>query len=179
MKRPTLAHLKNKADEMELAEAISWLNQLHSEYGDSVKRLADKYNRRLELNIREEKRLEAMTFMEKEAYAKGFHLVGGVDEAGRGPLAGPVVAACCILPKDFLIEKLNDSKKLSPELRDKLFDIIRQKAVSYGIGIVENTVIDEINILNATKKAMEIAIKAMKITPDYLIIDALRLNVLN
>lgn len=98
----------------------------------------------------------------------------GVDEAGRGPLAGPVVAASVILSKENPIEGLNDSKALTPGKRSKLFDIIRERAVSFAVGIVENDLIDEINILQATIKAMESSIIGLAVKPDLVYIDGNR-----
>ena len=93
-----------------------------------------------------------MSSLESEAYDDGYCFIGGIDEAGRGPLAGPVVAACVILPKGCLLHKLNDSKKLSSAVRYELYTRIKAEAVSYGIGIVENYIIDDINIYEATKR---------------------------
>jgi ribonuclease HII len=177
MKKPTIQSLKEKADAMEAREAFKFLSDLSEEYGEPVKKLADKYYKKLEAIKKEEKRLMDMSFMEFEAYSEGFQFVGGIDEAGRGPLAGPVVAACAILPPGILLHKLNDSKKLSAAQRDILFDQIKEKALAFGIGIVENDEIDEINIYQATKKAMQIAIDNIRIRPDYLIIDAVKLPV--
>lgn len=177
MKKQTIKSIKEKAEQMEAVEAFNWLMSLSEEYGESVKKLADKYNKRIELLKKENDRLMSMSVMELEAYSQGFQFVGGIDEAGRGPLAGPVVAACAILPPGILLHKLNDSKKLTSLMRDMLFDQICEKAIAYGIGIVENDVIDEMNILQATKRAMELAIDNMRIRPDYLIIDAVRLPV--
>lgn len=112
---------------------------------------------------------------EKEAYAKGYDLVCGVDEAGRGPLAGPVFAAAVIFPQNTMIEGLNDSKKLSASKREKLFPIIQEKALAYGIASVDEKIIDEINILQATYLAMQNAIKQLKTTPDYVLVDGNRL----
>ncbi len=95
----------------------------------------------------------------------------GVDEAGRGPLAGPVVAAAVMLQKEFQIPGLNDSKKLSHTKREKLFDEIKEKALYVGIGIVDNNEIDRINILQAALRAMEIAVENLKVSPDFLLID--------
>ncbi|MGI6084800.1 MAG: ribonuclease HII [Acetivibrionales bacterium] len=176
MKKPTLKSLKEKADTMELSEAVNWLTSLSEEYGEPVKKLADKYYRRMELIKKEEDRLLTMSSMESEAYKNGYMFVGGIDEAGRGPLAGPVVAACVILPPGILLHKLNDSKKLQAKVRDELYIRIKEQAVSYGIGIVENHIIDRINIFEATKKAMELAVNCMKTRPDFLIIDAVRLK---
>lgn len=177
MKKPTLKSLKEKAETMTATEAFKWLSILSQEYGEPIKKLADKYYKRSEAIKKEENRLQAMSLMEYEAYSKGFQFVGGIDEAGRGPLAGPVVAACAILPPGILLNKLNDSKKLTALQRNVLFEEIKEKALAYGIGIVENDIIDDINIYEATKKAMQQAVDNMRITPDYLIIDAVRLPV--
>ncbi len=108
---------------------------------------------------------------DKVFYDKGLKNVSGVDEAGRGPLAGPVVAAAVILPKDIVIEAVNDSKKLTPKKRDVLFEEIKAKAVSYGIGIVDSITIDEINILQATFLAMRKALEQLSVEPDFVLVD--------
>lgn len=102
--------------------------------------------------------------------------VAGMDEAGRGPLAGPVVCACCIMPLDNIIDKINDSKQVPENLREELYEKIVASACCYGIGVVEHDVIDEINILQATKRGMISAYNAMEIKPDLLLIDAVKLN---
>lgn len=117
-------------------------------------------------------RLNKMMLFENELYEKGYRVIAGVDEAGRGPLAGPVVAGAVILKKDEYIEGLNDSKKISPKKRDKLYEEIVNNCIAYSVGIVDNNVIDEINILEATRLAMKKAIKGLKIKPEYLLIDA-------
>lgn len=109
--------------------------------------------------------------IEKDIQSKGYELVAGVDEAGRGPLAGPVCAAAVILPENCEIEGLNDSKKLSEKKREALYDVIIEKAISYDIQLVDNNVIDEINILNATMLAMTNAVNSLSVKPDYVIID--------
>ena len=176
MKKPTLKEITRKAEEMPLEKAHRWLLELSEEFGGSVKKIADKYYKKLEAQRKEKERLKAMMAIENDAREKGYCFIGGVDEAGRGPLAGPVVAACVILPKEAVIYGLNDSKKVSPSKRDKLYYEIREKAVAYGIGIADHTYIDRVNIHNATKKAMETAILSMETRPDFLIIDALRLD---
>lgn len=105
--------------------------------------------------------------------------VAGIDEAGRGPLAGPVVAAAVILPKDIFLPFLNDSKKVTEKRRDVLFDEIKQNAIAYGIGIASNTLIDEINILQATYEAMREAINELEKTPDVLLVDAVHIPDIN
>lgn len=120
----------------------------------------------------EHNRLIELSKFEREYNEKGFELIGGIDEAGRGPLFGPVVAACVVLPKGCLIEGVNDSKKLSEKKREALFDEIKEKAVAWGVGIVDNNVIDDINILEATRKAMHEAVMNLQVKPDYIFIDA-------
>ena len=115
-------------------------------------------------------RLKDMSVYECENATKGY--VCGIDEAGRGPLAGPVVAAAVILPKDEVFLYLNDSKKLSEKKRNLLFEEIKKKALAFGIGIVDHKLIDEINILQATYEAMRIAIDNLSIKPDVLLNDA-------
>ena len=108
---------------------------------------------------------------DKFYYNKGLRFVSGVDEAGRGPLAGPVVAAAVILSEETIIEEVNDSKKLTPKKREVLFDKIKSQALSYGIGIVDNETIDKINILQATFLAMKKALTQLKINPDIVLVD--------
>lgn len=111
---------------------------------------------------------------EQNALNKGYNTVCGIDEAGRGPLAGPVYAAAVILPIGLEIEGLNDSKKLSEKKREALFDIICEKAVAYSIGIATEKEIDEINILNATFLAMNRAVEGLSLKPDYALVDGNR-----
>lgn len=122
---------------------------------------------------KEETRLIELKKIDKEFFEKGVKYIAGIDEAGRGPLAGPVVVACVILPENSMIEGVNDSKKVSESKREKLYDLITQEAISYGIGIIYQEEIDEINILQATKKAVTEAIKQMKIKPNIIMVDAL------
>ena len=112
-----------------------------------------------------------LTWEFEEAYRETHPIICGVDEAGRGPLAGPVVAAAVILPDGYIPEGLNDSKKVSPKKREKLFDVIKEHALAYGIGMASPAEIDEINILNAAMLAMRRAIEAMEITPDLALVD--------
>ena len=110
---------------------------------------------------------------EKELLSKGKNLIAGVDEVGRGPLAGPVVCACVIMPLDDIIDGVDDSKKLSEKKREKLFDIIKEKAIAYSIEFVSEKEIDKLNILNATKKCMANAINNLSVKPDICLVDAL------
>lgn len=113
---------------------------------------------------------------ERELKDKGIKLIAGVDEVGRGPLVGPVVAACVILPDDFNLDGLTDSKKLSEKKRDFYFEEIKRQAVSYGIGIIDERKIDEVNIYEATKLAMKEAINNCHIKPEHVLIDAMPLE---
>lgn len=121
--------------------------------------------------------MEDLYKYEKELYNKGINLIGGVDEVGRGPLIGSVVAACVILPKDFVLEGLTDSKKLSEKKRDEFYKVIVEKAIAIGIGIVDEKVIDEVNIYEATKMAMKEAIKNTNIGVEHVLIDAMPLDI--
>lgn len=134
--------------------------------------IEEKEEKKRQKEEKEKLRLEELSKFEKEYHEKGYKLIGGIDEAGRGPLAGPVVAACVILPEGCLIEGVNDSKKLTEKKREELYDEITQKAIAWGVGIMDNQVIDEINILNATRNAMTHAIEELKTKPDYIFIDA-------
>ncbi len=113
---------------------------------------------------------------EKELYEKGITLIGGVDEVGRGPLVGPVVAACVILPVNYELTGLDDSKKLSEKKREQLYDIIMKDAISVGIGVVDAKKIDEINILEASRLAMKIAIANLRVKPEFVLSDAMKLT---
>ena len=117
-----------------------------------------------------------MKEFEEELYKKGIKYIAGIDEVGRGPLVGPVVTAAVILPTNFYDERIQDSKKLTPKKREILYDVIYKNALSIGIGISGEKVIDEINILEATKKAMLEAINNLSIKPDHLLIDAVKLD---
>ena len=114
---------------------------------------------------------------ERELREKGINLIAGVDEVGRGPLVGPVVTACVILPEKFDLEGLTDSKKLSEKKREELYKKIEEQALGIGIGIVDNEEIDKINILNATKKAMKMAINNCPVRPEHVLIDAVKLDI--
>lgn len=122
---------------------------------------------------KELERLAKLKEIEKDLYNKGFNNICGIDEAGRGPLAGPVVVAGVIMPKDSMIEGINDSKKVSEKKREKLYDLIIEEAISYSVEIIGQDVIDEINILNATKEGVTKVVDGLDIKPDLIIIDAL------
>ena len=128
------------------------------------------------MDIIKEKELERLTKLkeiEKDLYHKGFKNICGIDEAGRGPLAGPVVIAGVIMPEDSMIEGVNDSKKVSEKKREKLYDIILEEAISYSVAIIGQDVIDEINILKATKQGVTKVVEGLDVKPDLILVDAL------
>ena len=122
---------------------------------------------------KEEQRLIQLKAIEEEIHNSGVEYICGIDEAGRGPLAGPVVVASVIMPANSIIEGVNDSKKVSEKKREKLYDLILEEAISYGVGIIGQDEIDEINILNATKKGLTMSLQELTQKPDLIIVDAL------
>ncbi|MDR1774390.1 MAG: ribonuclease HII [Clostridioides sp.] len=164
--------IKKILDNINVSEYNLYIDILKEDKRKSVKDLAIKLANKLDKQLKEEERLEKINTFENEAYTKGYMYIGGVDEAGRGPLAGPVVAAVVVFAKDTKIIGVNDSKKLSESKRNELFEIIKDQALDYGIGIVGNEEIDKYNILNATYMAMKKAVNSLKNKPDYLLIDA-------
>ena len=141
-----------------------------------VQAAISKRKRELQKQVDEDLRLEKMLAYEKELYTQGIHLIAGVDEVGRGPLAGPVVAAAVILPKACKIPGLNDSKKIPKSKHKEIYEAVLQNAIAIGIGIKDNQVIDQVNIYEATKLAMREAIGQLEPQPQHLLIDAMRLD---
>ena len=133
------------------------------------------WEKRLEKEQEKERKLKEMLRKEQVIWDSGLSFIAGIDEVGRGPLAGPVVAAAVILPMDFEIVGINDSKQLSSEKREELFDVIQKHAIAIGIGIKDQDIIDDVNIYQATKLAMLEAVQKLPQNPDYLFIDAMRL----
>ena len=141
-----------------------------------VQAAISKRKRELQKQVDEDLRLEKMLAYEKELYTQGIQLIAGVDEVGRGPLAGPVVAAAVILPEDCKISGLNDSKKIPKSKHKEIYEAVLQNAVAIGIGIKDNQVIDQVNIYEATKLAMMEAIGQLEPQPQHLLIDAMKLD---
>lgn len=135
-----------------------------------------KRKREIQAELDENNRLETMLRYEKELYAKGISLIAGVDEVGRGPLAGPVVAAAVILPQNCKIKGLNDSKKIPKKKHEEIFQVVKENALAIGIGVMDNHVIDQVNIYEATKLAMKEAIAQLQLKPEHLLIDAMELD---
>ena len=141
-----------------------------------VKAAISKRKRELQKQVDEDLRLEKMLAYEKELYTQGIQLIAGVDEVGRGPLAGPVVAAAVILPETCKIPGLNDSKKIPKSKHKEIYEAVLQNAIAIGIGIKDNHVIDQVNIYEATKLAMMEAIGQLDPQPQHLLIDAMKLD---
>ena len=141
-----------------------------------VQAAISKRKRELQKQVDEDLRLEKMLAYEKELYAQGIDLIAGVDEVGRGPLAGPVVAAAVILPKACKIPGLNDSKKIPKSKHKEIYEAVLREAIAIGIGVKDNHVIDQVNIYEATKLAMMEAIGQLEPQPQHLLIDAMKLD---
>ena len=141
-----------------------------------VQKEISKRKKAIQAELDEDLRLESMLSYEKELYKQGVTLIAGVDEVGRGPLAGPVVAAAVILPKNCKIRGLNDSKKISKKKHLEIYHAVQDQALAIGIGIMDNHIIDQVNIYEATKLAMKEAISQLNPQPDHLLIDAMKLE---
>ena len=152
------------------------LAELEQDSRSGVIQAIAKRKREIQKRIDEDERLEGMLAYEKECYARGMELIAGVDEVGRGPLAGPVVAAAVILPKACKIPGLNDSKKIPKSKHKEIYEAVLQNAIAIGIGVKDNHVIDQVNIYEATKLAMMEAIGQLEPQPQHLLIDAMKLD---
>ena len=168
----------------EIKEALAKITELDSplfrefekDTRTGVQKEIERRKKSIQAEIDENLRLEGMLAYEKELYSQGFSLIAGVDEVGRGPLAGPVVAAAVILPKNCKIKDLNDSKKIPKKKHEEIFQAVKDKALAIGIGIMDNHVIDQVNIYEATKLAMKEAISQLEPQPEHLLIDAMKLD---
>ena len=167
------ADIKAILEQTEITKLPQVIETFASDERSTVQKMLASYQKKVVAYEKELLRTEEMKKYEK-AY-DAYSYICGIDEAGRGPLAGPVVAAAVILPKDCDILYLNDSKQLSEKKREELYDVILEKAVATGVGIVSPQVIDEINILQATYEAMRMAIGKLSVTPDLLLNDAVKI----
>ncbi|KAB2456977.1 ribonuclease HII [Bacillus sp. CH126_4D] len=169
-----------------IQEAERLLHEIMSEEDDrfqilmkderkGVQKLILKWHKQKELAQKEKEKFFEMSRYEIALREKGLTYIAGIDEVGRGPLAGPVVTAAVVLPEDFYIPGLNDSKKLSEAKRERFYDEIKAQAIAIGVGIVSPQIIDEINIYQATKQAMLDAVANLSCAPEYLLIDAMKL----
>lgn len=170
----TIAQIKEKLQSENINQ--QYLNRLKNDDRIGVRKLVKQYEKQQEQLKIEREKFEKMTEIEYRLYEKNYKLIAGIDEVGRGPLAGPVVAAAVILPRDFELIGLNDSKQLNEDKRNKFYEIIREQALDIGIGNSGNDEIDEINIFEATKLAMKRAVLDLNQAPSYLLIDAVQLN---
>ena len=150
--------------------------ELEKDTRSGVQKEISKRKKHIQVELDENLRLEKMLTYEKDLYKQGLTLIAGVDEVGRGPLAGPVVAAAVILPQGCKIKGLNDSKKIPKKKHLEVFQAVQDQALSIGIGIIDNQVIDQVNIYEATKLAMKEAISQLSLQPQHLLIDAMKLD---
>ncbi|MFQ3543349.1 ribonuclease HII [Halobacillus rhizosphaerae] len=174
--KKTVQEIKQWILENDLSEAD--LENLKHDSRKGVLDLVRQYERKLEKKKAKEIQYFEMMEFERQARAKGKVKIAGVDEAGRGPLAGPVVASAVILPEGFYLEGLNDSKQLSRMQREEFYQTIRTQA-DIGVGIVTNKEIDQINIYQSTKLAMKRAVESLDQEPDYVLVDAMEVNQLS
>jgi len=156
-----------------LAEEFTEL--LATDKRTGVRQLYQRLMRQRVLDQKENARLRTLELYEQDLLSQGYRLIAGIDEAGRGPLAGPVVAAAVVLPPGIRLYGLNDSKKVTPAKRAELFDEIKEKAVAWSLGIASVMVIDTINIYQATLKAMQEAVQKLTPIPDHLLVDAVKI----
>jgi ribonuclease HII len=172
----TTKEVKQKLTEI-TSDKDPFLEECKMDSRKGVQQLVGKWYKKNEQEKLLQQQYYHMSSYEKSAHDKGFHLIAGVDEVGRGPLAGPVVAAAVILNEDCYLPGLTDSKKLSAAMRERFYEQIRENAQAIGIGIISPKMIDEINIFEATKLAMKNAIEELTIQPNYLLLDAMKLDV--
>lgn len=168
----TVKAIQAQLEQCNLEDLEEILSQYEKDERKGVQKLLESFRKKQDAHRKEMERLEALLSYERACYEKGYELVAGVDEVGRGPLAGPVVAAAVILPPNCKIEGVNDSKKLSAKKREILAEEIKEKAIAYGVGVVSPERIDEINILQATYEAMRQALDALDPKPQYILVDA-------
>jgi len=168
-----ISEIKTEFNNIEMEQYPAFIDKYKSDERAGVQSLIKKANKLMDDYEKEVARSKQMLSFEKEY--DSYTYICGIDEVGRGPLAGPVVAGAVILPKDDMILYLNDSKKLSAAKREELYDVIMERAVAVGLGEASWTRIDEINILNATYEAMRMAISNLGISPDILLNDAVRI----
>lgn len=171
--------IKEKLDKCTLKELDGFIALYGRDERKGVIKLAETAKKRKQAYFDEQERLKNIYKYEQSLYDKGCVYVAGVDEVGRGPLAGPVAAAVVILKKGDLIEGIDDSKKLSAQKREELYKVIVERAVSYAVGIVSPAEIDEINILQATYKAMREAMGKLSLKPDHLLADAVTIPLID
>ena len=174
-----MATIKEIQQRLELVTDLAdpFLAEAANDSRSGVQKAIEKRKRAIQAELDEELRLEQMLRYEKELYKAGYQAIAGIDEVGRGPLAGPVVAAAVILPPGCKIKGLNDSKKIPKKKHQEIYQAVLDKALAVGIGLIDNEIIDRVNIYEATKFAMKEALSVLSHKPDYLLIDAMKLDV--
>lgn len=168
----TVKEIKEALAEIDSLDDVRW-QSYEEDSRAGVQKAIIQRKKVIQADIDEDLRLENMLRYEKELYQAGYEAIGGIDEVGRGPLAGPVVTACVILPKNCKIKHLNDSKKIPKKHHEEIYEEVLARALGVGIGVIDNNVIDDINIYEATKVGMLQAIDQIKgqvTKPDYLLI---------
>jgi len=175
MKRLSIAQIEEKLIDI-LEESDSFIVELEKDERKGVQASLAKWRKQRDLEKLLRAKFAKMNEYERKVRAQGFRYIAGVDEVGRGPLAGPVVAAAVILPEDFFLAGIDDSKKLTEKKRGEFAAIIKKEAIAYSVGMIHAAEIDEINIYEATKKAMNAAIVSLDPKPDFLLIDAMKLE---
>ena len=174
-----MATIKEIQQRLELVTDLAdpFLAEEANDPRSGVQKAIEKRKRAIQAELDEDLRLEQMLRYEKELYKAGYQAIAGIDEVGRGPLAGPVVAAAVILPLGCKIKGLNDSKKIPKKKHQEIYQVVMDKALAVGIGLIDNEIIDQVNIYEATKLAMKEALSKLSLKPDYLLIDAMKLDV--
>ena len=174
-----MATIKEIQQRLELVTDLTdpFLAEAANDPRSGVQKAIEKRKRAIQAELDEDLRLEQMLRYEKKIYQAGYQAIAGIDEVGRGPLAGPVVAAAVILPPGCKIKGLNDSKKIPKKKHQEIYQAVLDKALAVGIGLIDNEVIDQVNIYEATKLAMKEALSKLSLKPDYLLIDAMKLDI--
>ncbi|WP_144549020.1 ribonuclease HII [Bacillus sp. X1(2014)] len=176
MKQLTIAEIEQRLENI-VIESDPFLLDLFRDERKGVQQLVHRWKKKYAEKQQLKEKFEEMNVYEHNWRLKGFEMIAGVDEVGRGPLAGPVVAAAVILPNDFFLAGIDDSKKLSEKKRLEYDSIIRKEAIAFSISMIHAQEIDEMNIYQATKKAMNTAIASLDPKPDFLLIDAMKLDI--
>ena len=174
-----MATIKEFQQRLELVTDLAdpFLVEASKDLRSGVQKAIEKRKRAIQAELDEDLRLEQMLQYEKELYQAGYQTIAGIDEVGRGPLAGPVVAATVILPPGCKIKGLNDSKKIPKKKHQDIYQAVMDKALAVGVGLIDNEIIDQVNIYEATKLAMKDALSKLSLKPDYLLIDAMKLDI--
>ena len=172
-KKMTIAQAKRLLEEDPTPEL---LETFRKDGRKGIQKLLLSYDKRIQKKLQKQAEFENRLKLERAYWNFGIENVGGIDEVGRGPLAGPVIACCVILPHDFDLIDVNDSKQLTAEKREKLYGLILERAIDVGIGCVDNRMIDRINIYEAARVAMKQAVESLRIKPEQLLIDAMQIE---